>query len=380
MKYHKKCIAFSLCLSLLWTSAYSKTPGIPLNTEVEQLQSALPHTPFYVMNNYEEFEHLKLQSQGQILYAWDVAENETSLPSSTDDLTTTPVKKERSPVQIDPEQCQEPLEKEQLSKCPPQEKPESPQSSFQEQQQENVQIQETANVAQLLLKASYQNSHLDLDDTAVIIFVVVGFFVVGAMVLSGGKVLYDAMVNREGLPRWWDAGMRYSFFYEDPQNMLAGDHEVTEEEVQTIGEAVHLVGTRMSFGVIKAGVGFGFAGEVGYSNLSLYVNNQPQEMFQTSSAYFVVGPNLRMLYQDRVTYAFLELLAGTTTDKEVGLISIARIGGTKGFGSSCRRCFWGIQLGGLFLELKESEGLVRRKGQFADNFDVILGMEFGYQW
>ncbi len=193
-------------------------------------------------------------------------------------------------------------------------------------------------------------------DGAVIIYVVLAIAAVVVLVFYAGKYLYDVLKNKDKNYRYW---FETSF-------MSAGLLSSVEEG--------HLIGLKLATGFIDENTHVGLAADLGYLNVKFNLA-EDEETIVFKGNFFLLGPTIRwhLGKNSHSTYYFIDLLAGTTEHKEVGMMSIARTGFNFSIGSGLR---YGFSFGSMFLNLKASEGLIRND----NDFNMISSLEMGYQF
>lgn len=216
----------------------------------------------------------------------------------------------------------------------------------------------------------FGHGHVDSDD-AVVVFVVIGVFVVAALFVGVGIIAYDMIVNHRKYSPWYDLALA-----ETP----VVSHSGTQMQAY---DWANLVGVRFSAGLERPNFGVGLTFDAGYLHLGLNDKYDAGRELHQNGSYAMLGPQLRFALGGNIDdhYFFGELLAGRATLDEVDLISAARIGYRGGFStSSCDRCFWGVNLGSLYLGLKPRDGVLLKDGTRNNTFLLFLGMELGYQF
>ena len=110
----------------------------------------------------------------------------------------------------------------------------------------------------------------------------------------------------------------------------------------------------------------------GYLDVEFELNEEPKTIAFNGN-YVVTGATIRWYLQPdpSSTYFHLDLLAGTTEHREIGIMSIARAGLNFSAFEDFR---FGISLGSIQVNLKKSEGLIRND----HDFNLLGGMDVGY--
>ena len=190
----------------------------------------------------------------------------------------------------------------------------------------------------------------DRNDAAVVMFVLIGAVVVVALVVYSTKYFYDAYSGFSECPKWWDLTLQSAVFSGDVVSRGA------------------LAGLRLSTGVQEAATRIGLTAEFG--RLSMTFRGATQDL---SATYWMVGPALRWYEagdNGEPWYLSAELLGGSANDRQVGIVSAARLGLNFPVGASMRM---GVSLGALYTALNNVEGALARY----DNYYYMLGFELG---
>lgn len=193
-------------------------------------------------------------------------------------------------------------------------------------------------------------------DIAVIIFVVVGVVVVAAAFVYAGYFVYDVLSgDLEQRTGWGEAGTRARVFY----------------------------GGSRSGGMYGVRFGGGFSGE--YADVGLMLEGgymhgdvavrEDETLVSVSGGYGMLGPTIRWVLEEDINPMMLdmEVLAGMTTDDDLGLVSHASIGLSWGMGSTWRM---GLSLGSLYMKIRETEGPVRTPSRFNLTGGMHVGRSF----
>lgn len=206
----------------------------------------------------------------------------------------------------------------------------------------------------------------DLDEWAVVIYVVVGVVVVGAFVLWGAKALYDLAVNRDDSPVFKEAALQFSY---TGRTLRYGDGA-------TLFRDAWLMGGRFAFGVEKPVVSFGLALEGGAIDLSVRAPDTDREIVDVQGGYLVGGPLVRFGRYRPLAFT-LEFLNGTSSHASIGWISKSRMT----LASRTRAGLtYGAHLGAVFYDLRFSDGLVYRRGDFNRDLSVLFGLDAGWSF
>lgn len=206
----------------------------------------------------------------------------------------------------------------------------------------------------------------DGGDWAAVIYVVVGVIVVGAFILFGFKALYDLVVNKDDAPVFKEVGLRFSYsgltMYDDRGSSLYRD--------------AYLVGMRFAIGVERDMLTLGLAMEGGSINLTVHGINPPSETLDYRGGYLVGGPMVRFGNYNPLALS-LEFLNGTSDHRDIGWISKARMGLQAKTGAGL---LTGAHLGAVFYDLRFSDGLVFRRGDFNSDLSMVFGVDVGWSF
>jgi hypothetical protein len=192
------------------------------------------------------------------------------------------------------------------------------------------------------------------EDFAVVLFVVVGVFVVAVWVVYAGVYVADVLIGREH-EYWWDLETHSSW-------LVGGAEEGA------------LFGAKLATGIVEQDVQVGIAGEFGYLDMDVDVEDSDRTV-ELKGMYGLAGPAIRWIMDTgpNPSYFSLELLAGTSEHQETRLISTAKAGLNLGIGDRFRL---GLTLGSLYVDLEANEGLPLEQS----DFNVLLGAETGFRF
>ncbi len=111
-------------------------------------------------------------------------------------------------------------------------------------------------------------------------------------------------------------------------------------------------------------VDLGFAVESGY-----YLT---KEVSRKEGGYWLLGPSMLMGHTDNETlFGRLDLMAGSSFDSDIGLITKAELSGNWLFDSGFTL---GVSIGGLFFDVNENRGFIST----SDDLSFILGANAGF--
>lgn len=233
----------------------------------------------------------------------------------------------------------------------------------------------------------------DLATLALVLFVVVGVILVGVLIFSGGKILYDSVTNKHKFPVLVDTSIIYSSFIIGEQEANSTSYDSNTGEYYDVKRQVEfgaLYGVRFMSGLIDnrtnkraTDTGIAITTEIGLMdiklNLSQKESNNPKKQITTAlrGEYILIGPSFRYYPNVKTSYTrYLgaELLVGKTHIKEIDLFSVARAFVSLG-GKNIHMIF---HIGATYLNLEEKYTLIRSSSQ--ENFNLIWGGELGYHF
>ena len=194
------------------------------------------------------------------------------------------------------------------------------------------------------------------NDAAIVIFVVVGAVVVFAVLVYAGAFLYELATGKGTHSYWWDMEGKTSFLCSH-------------------ANSGHMAGARLSSGFENAQAKVGLVFEAGSINAEIH----PQEAMgkvNVEGGYAMAGAGIRWpLSAEKINPSFIgvELLAGTSSDESVRMMSTACASLSFGLGLRMRL---GASLGALYLGLDPTEGPLKK----FDNFTTLVGIQAGYRF
>jgi hypothetical protein len=132
----------------------------------------------------------------------------------------------------------------------------------------------------------------------------------------------------------------------------------------------HFTGMRYMTGVDHAGLNFGLSAELGHADVLL----AEASALRMQGLYWMVGPLLRwgLSSGNNPSYLQMELLAGSTENKEMGVIATAKIGFNFGLTERLRL---GLSYGAMNINLHE-QGIILDRSQFYTLWGVDMGYRF----
>ena len=206
----------------------------------------------------------------------------------------------------------------------------------------------------------------DGDDWAAVIYVAVGFVVVGAFILYGGQTLYELITNKNEDPVFQEAGLRYSY---SGKTWSGGGPPLYRN--------ANLIGGRYAIGLDRGGMGMGLTVEGGYIDLSLRDTDNPARAFEFQGGYAVAGPLIRFGNNRPGSISF-EFLNGASDHPSIGWISKSRISVEGRIGRT--GLLVGGHVGAVFYDLKFYDGLAQRRGSFNRDLSLVLGLDTGWEF
>ncbi len=144
-----------------------------------------------------------------------------------------------------------------------------------------------------------------------VVVAVIGVVVVAALVVYSVGYLVEMARSGFQCRAWKDFGLRFSYIQDSSKTQL--------REGKFTG-LYYSLGYIVPFGVM------GLTAEVGGHNLKMHVNDTSEDKTY-EGAYLLVGPSFSIPFDRLGGHAFqIELLAGTSSEKGIGLISTLRFG------------------------------------------------------
>ena len=210
------------------------------------------------------------------------------------------------------------------------------------------------------------NTNADLDELAVVIFVAVGIVVVGAFIITAGKVIYDIIFKRKYFPLWREIGL---------SGMISGE-TINRNKSSTYLEETDFLSILFGLGLEKELLGIGVRAELGYIHLRIENELDPKEFFNAKGFYFLFGPIMR--FGDKKPFSLnLEFLNGTSNDTSIGWLSKAMISGRI---KTRRHLYYGLQIGAIYMKLSQLDGLLIKNREINREFNLLMGIETGYEF
>ncbi len=191
------------------------------------------------------------------------------------------------------------------------------------------------------------------DKDFLIVLAVVGVIVVASLVIYTGTYLYRAFENSIECPAWTEYGFRHSSINDDNETQVRKGH---------------LNGLYFSKGYfIPIGV-MGFTLEAGQFLIDLKLNSQLQTQ-SFSGPYLLFGPTFTfpITHLNKI-YFSIELLGGTTSEPQIGLMSTLRL--SLGFNVT-ENIGLSLGTGAAFIKMKSLESYL---GHY-DDLNFLTGIK-----
>jgi hypothetical protein len=188
----------------------------------------------------------------------------------------------------------------------------------------------------------------------VIVLVVAGVVLVGALVFYAGVYLYELVKGKFEPPSWWE--------------VRAGLDQVTADKVRGV-----LSSLRFKTAIPKSFLGLAL--ETGYYHLFVTRSEGVEE--QPYGTYWLAGPFVEFSdkseLDDGFSYGSFEFLAGKSLNSKIGVMSKIKFAlNFKVFKSAVI----GVNVGGLYTDLKYTRGLF----DSLDEFSWLIGVDAGVRF
>jgi hypothetical protein len=203
---------------------------------------------------------------------------------------------------------------------------------------------------------SYSGSGSSKD--ALVVIVVVGVVVVAALVIYSMVYLYNMSARGFECRIWNDSGLRYSNI---------NDHSTAQDRNGNLTGVFFTTGYRVPYGMI------GITGELGQHSIDLKINkNSINKSY--NGAYFLVGPSFLIPFDELNGHNFqIELLAGTSTEKQIGFMSTLRFGAGIKLASNFSL---GLNLGAALVNIKGFDNYLTDQ----DHLNYLSGFDMSFRW
>jgi len=197
------------------------------------------------------------------------------------------------------------------------------------------------------------------DKDFLILVALVGVIVVASLVIYSVGYVYQSSTARLKCLTWRDFGFRISSI---------DDRNHKQDRTGFMKGLYFSTGYRVPVGVM------GLLGEVGVHSFDLTINNVSSISKNYSGNYLLLGPSFSIPFTSLNQNLFLiELLAGTSNNKDIGLMSTLR------FGFSIRATSQlniGLNVGAILLNIKKMENYIEDQEQLS----YLFGTSLSYKW
>lgn len=193
------------------------------------------------------------------------------------------------------------------------------------------------------------------DDLAVILYVLAGVVVIAAAFIYGGVIIYELITGRHEYRYWRDLTVSGWYF-------------------GGAGRKGGMVGGRAGLGLIGEFNRVGLILEAGYLDGRFRFRDDVGSL-SVSGLYGLLGPSVQWPLTDGPNPVSLdfELLTGYSTANQVGLMSRAMAGFSRGWGPTWRT---GLMAGSTYAKIRETEGPLTTKSDFNLTIGGWLGARF----
>ncbi len=205
----------------------------------------------------------------------------------------------------------------------------------------------------------------DADDArlAVILFIVVGVLIVGVILITAAKILYDVIVSGDEVKTWHEFSS--SYFYSSRTFFNSQD---------TYAESSNFFAAKYAIGLQGVWADIGVASELGFVSTHLMDKGAPIGAPSYSGLYGLFGPVVKFGVNNPVSFD-LEMLGGMSSVDFLDYIAVAR--GIFKFRTDAGY-FMALQFGALYMSLDAYDGLFRDGSTVNDGFSIIGGVSVGY--
>ncbi len=194
-------------------------------------------------------------------------------------------------------------------------------------------------------------------EAAVVIFVVIGVTVVLTVVVYAGVYLYEIVTGTGDYRHWWQIEPRF-------------------ESVSGGSSRGQLAGVKLSAGFEREAddMRTGVIVESGYMNLHIRPEGSDSRV-RAEGGYLMAGAGVQWLFGTPRNPSSLgfELMAGVADDRDVDVVSVARVNLGFGLGTHGRL---GFSVGALLVGLDPEDGLLEHHNQFIP----LIGLETGIRF
>jgi hypothetical protein len=191
-----------------------------------------------------------------------------------------------------------------------------------------------------------------------VIVAVIGVVVVAFLVVYSIGYIVTMAQNGFECQIWRDVGFRTSYIT---------DQSATQVRTGRMNSVFYSHGYMVPFGVM------GLTGELGFHDLNLTVSATGVER-QFKGTYLLAGPSFSIPFNKLGGSAFqIELLAGTSTEKDIGFMSTLRLGVELNVNPEFSL---GINLGAALINIKGFDNFLKDD----DQLNFMTGAAASYRW
>jgi hypothetical protein len=194
------------------------------------------------------------------------------------------------------------------------------------------------------------------DKNFLIVVAVIGVVVVAALFIYAGKYIYEAAQAGLDCKAWDEIGFRASFIDDDSQRQ--------RRYGQMLG-LTYTLGYDFSFGVM------GLKAEAGGHRLDLNLPQGGSRRYE--GAYALLGPHFDFPITAREDSLYIDLLAGTSSHRDIGLISRLHLGLQFLLGS---QFYAAVDAGAALTDVKGLDGYLQDEDQLNFLSSVSLNYRF----
>lgn len=195
------------------------------------------------------------------------------------------------------------------------------------------------------------------DKETLIVLAVVGVIIVAALVIYSGYYLYKAAASGLDCKAYNEFALRYSYLQ---------DSSSQQSRSGALYGASYSLGYDISFGTM------GLTLEGGEHHLNFNVRNTAISR-NYDGAYFLIGPSFEFPLGTSAHALALELLGGTSTNKDIGLMSTLKFGFNFGLSEHLRL---GVHFGAGVIDIQDFDGYLSD----SDQLSWLYGAQLGYRF
>jgi hypothetical protein len=197
------------------------------------------------------------------------------------------------------------------------------------------------------------------DKNFLILVAVVGVIVVAFLVIYSVGYLYQTATSKLKCLTWKDFGLRLSSI---------DDRNKTQFRSGYMSGLYFSTGYRVPIGVM------GLLGELGVHSFDLTINRLTPISRNYNGTYLLVGPSFSIPFTSLNKHLFqIELLAGTSNNRDIGLMSTLRFGVSFRVSSQLNI---GINAGAALINIKGFGNYLKD----SDQLNSLLGTSVSYKW